>query len=86
MYEQTIYLLVESIMMPVAVSRELLAETLGTLMLRLRVNVSFSSNILSKNTGTVTELLLLPAGNTADLEVESKSTPATQYYCINLLC
>ena len=67
-------------MMPVAVSRELLTDTLGTLMLRLRVNVSFPSNILSKNTGTVTELLLLPAMNTADLEVASKSTPAIHNY------
>ena len=69
--------------MPVAVSREPLADTLGTLMLRLSVNVSFPSNILSRNTGTVTELLLLPAGNIADLEPEAKSTPATKYYCIN---
>lgn len=67
-------------MIPVAVSRDPLADTLGTLTLRLRVNVSFPSNRLSKNTGTVTELLLLPAGNIADLEAEAKSTPATKYY------
>jgi len=69
---------VESNMIPIAVPRELLADTLGTRTLRLRANVSLPSNRLSKNTGMVTELVLLPGLNVADLEVESKSLPAIQ--------
>ena len=65
-------------MIPVAVSRELLVVTLGTRTLRSRVKISLPSNILSKNTGMVTELVVFPGSNVADLGVESKSLPATQ--------
>lgn len=72
-------------MIPVAVLRELLAVTLGTLTLRLRANVSFPSTLLSKDTGMVTELVVLPARKVADRNSELKSTPATQNYCIKCL-
>ena len=65
-------------MIPVAVLRELLKDTLGTLSLRLRANVSFPSKKLSKDTGMVTEVVVLPAGKVADCTSELKSMPAMQ--------
>ena len=74
MHKEMNNLPVESIMMPVAVLR---GDTRGTVILRRRPNVSFPSNRLSKNTGTVTELLILPTGNVADSKAELKSTSPT---------
>ena len=75
--------LVESIMIPVAVPRELLGDTLAAVILRRRSKVSFPSNILSKKTGTVTELVLLPAGNMAGNKAELKSIPAGKHHSVN---
>ena len=80
------YLPVESIMIPVAVLRELFTDTLGVLILIPRANVSLPSARLSKNTGTVTELVVLPAGNVAVSAAELKSLSATQYCNINFVC
>lgn len=84
MYKKINYLPVESIMIPVAVPCELLGDTLCSVILRRRPNVSFPSNSLSKNTGTVTELLLLPGGNVADSRAELKSTLSMQCHHSNL--
>lgn len=72
-------------MMPVAVPRVVLAITLLTDILKRRPNVSFPSNTLSRNTGTVTELLFVPAENVVDSRVASKSTFSIQSTIVSVV-
>ena len=70
------YIPVESIMFPNAMLIPTVTPGIATASSNSSVNVSFISSTLSCNIGTVTVVLLSPAGIEAESGVATKSSPA----------